>query len=252
LSFVATKGEYMTGLAEDHRQVPVRDLGPPAVARHPFRRALAVTAIAYAVLTAAMLGIGFLLTDLLDGSVGRWDEHVNRAFVHQRTGTWNDVTKVATSSLNTEPVVVAVVVLVAVFALLRWWREAAAIAIAMTLEITVFLSTTFAVGRPRPSVPRLNDTPATSSFPSGHTAAATVLFTTIAVIVAWHTERRTVRAVAWIAAALAIVAVAVGRVYRGLHHPTDVIAGVVLGVACVIAALWAVRAAYREAGAAPR
>jgi membrane-associated phospholipid phosphatase len=242
----------MTDVAEERRQFPARDLGTPTVPRHPVRRALALTAMAYAVITVAMLGIGFLLTDVLDGSVGRWDEHVNRAFVHQRTGTWNDVTRVATSLLNTEPVVVAVVVLVAVFALLRWWREASVIAIAMTLEITVFLSTTFAVDRPRPSVPRLNETPATSSFPSGHTAAATVLFTALAVIVTWHTERRILRMVAWTGAALAIVAVAVGRVYRGLHHPTDVMAGVVLGVACVIAAVWAVRAAYREAGAAPR
>ncbi len=242
----------MTDVAEEHREASVRDVRAQTAAQHPVRRALAVTGIAYAVLTATMLAIGFLLTDALDGSVGRWDEHVNRAFVHHRTGSWNDITKVATSSLNTEPVVVAIVLLVACYALLRWWREAAVIAIAMTLEITVFLSTTFAVGRPRPAVPRLNETPATSSFPSGHTAAATVLFTVLAVIVAWHTERRTVRTIVWITAAVAIVAVAVGRVYRGLHHPTDVLAGVVLGVACVLAALWAVRAAYREAGAATR
>jgi membrane-associated phospholipid phosphatase len=242
----------MTDVAEERRQFPACDPGPPTVSRHPVRRALASTAMAYAVLTVTMLAIGFLLTDVLDGSVGRWDEHVNRAFIHQRTGAWNDVTQVATSLLNTEPVVAAVVVLVAMFALLRWWREASVIAIAMTLEVTVCLSTTFAVDRPRPSVPRLNETPATSSFPSGHTAAATVLFTALAVIVTWHTERPNLRMVAWSGAALAIVAVAVGRVYRGLHHPTDVIAGVVLGVACVIAAVWAVRAAYREAGTAPR
>jgi membrane-associated phospholipid phosphatase len=242
----------MIDVAEDPRQVPTRDAHTPTSDRHPVRRALTVTAIAYLVLTATMLAIGFLLTDLLDGSVGRWDERVNRAFVHQRTGSWNGVTKVATSALNTEPVVIAVVVLVACLALFRWWREASVIAIAMTLEITVFLSTTFAVGRPRPAVPRLNETPATSSFPSGHTAAATVLFTAVALIVTWHTQRHIGRIVAWTIAAVAIVAVAVGRVYRGLHHPTDVIAGVALGVACVIAAMWAVRAANREAGAASR
>ncbi len=240
----------MTDVAEEPRQASVRDVPALPVDRHPVHRALTVMAIAYAVLTATMLAVGFLLTDALDGSVGRWDEHVNRAFVHQRTGTWNDVTKVATSALNTEPVVVAVVLLVAGFALFRWWREASVVAIAMTLEITVFLSTTFVVARPRPGVPRLNETPATSSFPSGHTAAATVLFTTLAVIVTWRTAHRTVRIVTWVGAVLAIVAVAVGRVYRGLHHPTDVVAGVVLGVGCVVAAMWAVRAASREAGAA--
>src|SRR5437879_2939331 len=242
----------MIDVAEDHRQVSARDLHTSTAARHPVRRVLAMTAIAYAALTATMLAIGFLLTDVLDGSVGRWDERVNRAFVQQRTGSWNGVTKVATSALNTEPVVIAIVVLVACFALLRWWREASVIAIAMTLEISVFLSTTFAVGRPRPAVTRLNETPATSSFPSGHTAAATVLFTAVAVIVTWHTQHRVVRILAWTIAAIAIVSVAVGRVYRGLHHPTDVIAGVALGAACVIAAIWAVRAAHRQTGAAPR
>jgi undecaprenyl-diphosphatase len=236
----------MTNVAEDQRD-SADAARAQAAPGHPVRRALSVTAVAYAVLTAAMLGIGFLLTDALDGSVGRWDEHVNRSFVDHRTGTWNAVTKIATSALNTEPVVAVVVLLVAGFALLRWWREAALIAIAMTLEITVFLSTTFSVGRPRPAVPRLNETPATSSFPSGHTAAATVLLVALAVIVTWHTPRRPARIVAWTVAVLVIVAVAVGRVYRGLHHPTDVFAGIALGVACVIAAVWAVHAASRAA-----
>jgi undecaprenyl-diphosphatase len=242
----------MIEVAEDSGQVSVRDAHLSAPHGHPLRQALAVVAIAYAALTATMLAIGFLLTDVLDGSVGRWDEHANRAFIHERTGFWNASTKVATSALNTAPVIIAIVLLVACFALLRWWREASVIAIAMVLEITVFLSTTFAVGRPRPAVPRLNATPATSSFPSGHTAAATVLFTAVALIVTWHARHRAIPVVVWTIAALAIAAVGVGRVYRGLHHPTDVIAGVALGVACVCAAVWAVRAADRGARAAPR
>ena len=94
--------------------------------------------------------------------------------------------------------------------------------------------------------------PASRSFPSGHTAAATVLFTAIAMIVTWRARHRAIPVVVWTIAVLAIVAVGVGRVYRGLHHPTDVIAGAALGVACVCAAIWAVRAADRGACAAPR
>ncbi len=242
----------MTDIAEDRVYASAQDARRQEQAGHPVLRALSVTAVAYAVLTVTMLGIGFLLTDVLDGSVGRWDERINRSFVHQRTGTWNEVTKVATSALNTAPVVAAIVLIVVCFALLRWWREAALIAIAMTLEITVFLSTTFPVGRPRPGVPRLNETPATYSFPSGHTAAATVLFTALAVIVTWRTEHRTARIAAWTIAIVVIVAVAIGRVYRGLHHPTDVIAGVVLGIGCVVAAMAAVRAGFREPADARR
>ena len=83
----------------------------------------------------------------------------------------------------------------------------------------------------------------TSSFPSGHTAAATVLCVALATIITWHTQRTVLRVVAWTVAIVIVIAVAVARVYRGLHHPTDVAAGVLLGVACVIAAVIAVRAA---------
>ena len=68
----------------------------------------------------------------------------------------------------------------------RWrrrWQRGRVPDLALLIEITVFLSVTFVVGAASPDVVRLNSTPATSSFPSGHTAAATVLFVGIAVIV---------------------------------------------------------------------
>ena len=137
--------------------------------QHPFRSALMVTFIGYVVLAALMLGIGFLLTHALDGTVGSWDRHVSEHFARHRTSGWNDITKVATAAVNTLPVVVVAAVVVGLLALRRRWREAAFLTIALFLEITVFLSVTFVVDRPRPDVPRLNSTPATSSFPSGHT-----------------------------------------------------------------------------------
>ena len=38
-------------------------------------------------LTGVLFAIGFLLTHALDGSVGRWDQHVNEYFERRRTGT---------------------------------------------------------------------------------------------------------------------------------------------------------------------
>jgi membrane-associated phospholipid phosphatase len=93
---------------------------------------------------------------------------------------------VATSFVNTLPAIVVATVVDVFLALRRRWREA--VLLALTLEITVFLSVTFVVDRPRPTVPRLNATPSTGSFPSGHTATATVLFVGIAFIVACCTR----------------------------------------------------------------
>jgi membrane-associated phospholipid phosphatase len=53
--------------------------------------------------------------------------------------------------------------------------------------------------------------------------------------------------------ALAIPAlVALSRMYRGMHHPTDVLAAVLVGIGCLVVAVAAARAAdaaVRERGA---
>jgi membrane-associated phospholipid phosphatase len=219
----------------------------PDAKPHPARATLLRMLAGYAVLTVVMLGVGMLLTHALAGSVGRWDDRMNRHFAAHRTPTWNDITSVATAALNTVPVVAAAVVLVGFLALRKHWREAVFLILALLLEITVFLSVTFIVARPRPSVHRLNSTPATSSFPSGHTAAATVLFVGLVIIVTCRTHSWFARAFSVALALLAVITVGFGRVYRGLHHPTDVVAGGLFGLACLFIAAIAVRAGSVEA-----
>jgi membrane-associated phospholipid phosphatase len=65
------------------------------------------------------------------------------------------------------------------------------------------------------------------SFPSGHTAAATLTFTVLAVCVAAFARHRAVRILGGLIAGLAIAATAFSRVELGVHWTTDVIASVV-------------------------
>lgn len=200
--------------------------------------------VGYAVLTIVMFGAGFMLTYVLDASVGHWDQSANEWLASRRTSFWDDITGLATAAVNTMPVIAAAIGLTVLLGFRHRWREATFVVLALTLEVAVFLSVTFAVGRPRPDVIRLNATPTTDSFPSGHAAAATVLLIGITIVVFSFTGKRAVRALCLATAILFICLVAFGRVYRGMHHPTDVGVGVLLGLACLCvsgyatAALW--------------
>jgi membrane-associated phospholipid phosphatase len=214
----------------------------PDAPTHGIRHGLSVAAVGYLLLVVVMLGIGMALTHPLDHTVGRWDESVNRWFALHRTPLWNSVTQVATWLVDTVPAIAIAFVITTVLALRHRWREAAMLVLALALELAVFLSVTWVVARPRPDVVRLNNSPSTSSFPSGHTAAATVLFAGLAIIITCCTPNTVLRISAFLFAVAAAFLVGFGRVYRGMHHPTDVLAGALLGVGCLLVAVLVVRA----------
>jgi membrane-associated phospholipid phosphatase len=234
---MSTTSERRHSILEPNAPESRTTIGPG----HPFRAALLVVAVGYAVLAITLLGIGLALTHPLNGTVGQWDEHVNRYFAEHRTAPWNSITQVATAALDTLPVILFAAVTAGFLALRKRLREAAFLILALVVEITVFLPVTFIVDRPRPAVPRMNMTPATSSFPSGHTAAATVLFFGIALIIAVCTTAVAARVVSTVVAVGLAALVGFARVYRGLHHPSDVFVGFLFGLSCLAIAALAVR-----------
>ena len=108
-------------------------------------------------------------------------------------------------------------------------RSAIAPAAVLALETACFVASAALVGRPRPErVWRPEQPHATSSFPSGHTAAAFALHGTLADLL----DSRGVRDARLLGPLLRYGvpgAIAFSRVYRGQHHVSDVVAGAVLG-----------------------
>jgi membrane-associated phospholipid phosphatase len=88
---------------------------------------------------------------------------------------------------------------------------------------------TATVHRPRPPVVRLDVAPPTSSYPSGHTAAAVALYGCIAILVFWIYSRRPATRVAVVVLCCIPVVVGMSRLYRGMHYPSDVLAGALTG-----------------------
>ena len=125
----------------------------------------------------------------------------------------------------------------------KHWRQIGFLACALTLEFTVFLLSTLLVDRMRPQVPRLDVTPPTSSYPSGHTAAAIALYVGLAIVI-WSLVRSTaIRTIAWTSRSPCPIFVGISRLYRGMHHLTDVLASVLLGCGALLFALLATRSA---------
>ena len=109
----------------------------------------------------------------------------------------------------------------------------------MTGQAVIFLITTMLIDRDRPPVRHLDDSPPTSSFPSGHTAAATAYYLGTALIIAWHTRHVWLR---WLVVGVGVlipITVASCRMYRGMHYPTDTATSFLLGLALLAIAFHA-------------
>jgi membrane-associated phospholipid phosphatase len=229
--------------ADGRRRTRRRPQIPGVLVAHPAIAVLPVITVWFLVLAVTMIGSGLLVTHLVaHGRIGHWDEHVNSWFAHHRAHTWNSVSADFTLLANTLGVVVVAAVTTVVLLIRRWGRFALLLVIGLAIELAVFLSTTYLVGRPRPDVERLGSTPSTFSWPSGHVAATLVLYCGIALLVTRATHWRVPRIAAWVIAVALTVSVALSRVYRGEHHPTDAIAGAVLGVGALWAAVLVIRA----------
>jgi membrane-associated phospholipid phosphatase len=132
------------------------------------------------------------------------------------------------------PVVVDVVAAVVVVGLLvvRWWHAAVVVALARGGELACESTVKVLVARPRPALVHPVASASGYSFPSGHAGGSAAVYGALTLVVlAWVARRARLMLATGIA--LLVGAVAVSRVLLGVHYPSDVAAGVALGLAWV-------------------
>jgi undecaprenyl-diphosphatase len=198
-----------------------------------YGRIAAGVVVVWLLIVGVITGIGKLIMithngngDLLgDRTIPRW-------FLARRTPSLNGWSlDVSNLGATQDILIVSVVACVVFLAVTRRWRPVIFIAVVMFGELGAFLIIEEIVKRPRPAVPHLDSGLPTSAFPSGHMAATTCLYVAIAILVIGH-ARGWWRYLFLIPAIVMPVAIATARMYRGEHHPTDILASV------LFAALW--------------
>lgn len=208
--------------------VPVTASGPAGRDDRPVGVAARMLGC-WVLILALLVGIGLLVTGpLRDVWPLSAEDSVNRSLAAHRTPgatTWS----LWFSALGNTSTIVP---LCAVFVLalrvgLRRWREAVFVATSTIGQSLVFLFTTLVIDRSRPDVPKLDESPPTSSFPSGHTSAATALYLSLAIVVHRTVPHVWLRRSLIVLLALLPLCVLTGRLYRGMHHPSDVTASLV-------------------------
>lgn len=204
--------------------------------------ALAGAAIAWVFTFGALVVVGLPLARYHDGNGNvLWDTTIPHWFAANRSDVLGHVTIVGSEVGNTHAILAIGLVIGAVsLAAIRRWRPVVFLLAVMFGELTLFLASAAIVGRARPDVENMDGPMPTSSFPSGHVAATILIWATAAVLFMPRTRAWW----RWVLLALAIAMplwVAVSRMYRGMHHPTDIVGSMLLSALWLCAVYWLVK-----------
>jgi undecaprenyl-diphosphatase len=203
-------------------------------------RIAASTVVAWVLIFGAVTGLGELIVKYGGGNT-LGDHTIPHYLAAHRTNGLNGDSSFWSDAGNTHAILAVGLVAGAVaLAVIRRWRPVVFLLVLMLGELTLFLASAAVVGRDRPDVAHLDNHLPTSSYPSGHVAATICLYTGIALLVMPRT-RAWWRWLFLVPAVLMPLLVIASRMYRGMHHPTDVLGSLVLAAAWLAATYFAIR-----------
>jgi membrane-associated phospholipid phosphatase len=229
---------------------PAERLGDRMQRIHPLLVSWIVANVGAVLLAILMIGLGFFVTKVLlrSEAVADADAWLPRWLEDERTPFLNDASYIA-SMLSDRPVLIPLVgIVVLSFVLRKRWRLGSYFLQAILAEVLTYGLVTRFIERPRPEpVEQLDTFNLLHSFPSGHVAASVAIYGSLGLLLAAHFKDIRVRVAMWTIAVGFVLVVGTSRVYRGEHHPIDVLGGVLMGIGAVCVALFAARTARRVA-----
>ncbi|MFK3980713.1 phosphatase PAP2 family protein [Micromonospora sp. NPDC050397] len=228
------RGRPAPALTEGLEPEARHDLRPAPARERLLPHPLAGTAelvTGWVLVFGALYGFGMLVSyHAGDTFVATLDTEVPRWFEAHRTETLDRISYGWSKAGDTHAILlVSLIFCPLLLAVWRRWRPVLFVALTMFGELGLFLASARAVDRPRPAVAHLDGQLPTASFPSGHIAATMCLYLAIAVLVLPRSDRWW-RWLTVVAAVVMPLGVALSRMYRGMHHPSDFAGAILLTV----------------------
>lgn len=178
-----------------------------------------------------LLAIMKLASEIAEGETTAFDVAVLRALRDvARPGTALTSTMLGITHLGDTVTLTALVLVVAGF-LLTARRHGMALFLILAASVGTLLVQLLKhlIDRPRPEVVAHWTSFASASFPSGHAANSAIIYLTLAVLIARSVTSRALRIYVVAVAMLLSFLIGLSRLYLGVHWPTDVLSGWILG-----------------------
>ena len=189
------------------------------------------------VVAGALVALGgtFLFAELAghvtSGATQQFDDRVLR-WIHAHRVEALERVMLEITFLGTGSVVITMVAVSALFLWLTRHKYSALLLLVATVG-GILLNNLLKVGfgRPRPQIFDWGTEVVSLSFPSGHAMSSAVVYSSVAYLAARLQRRRLHRVLTLLAAVLLIALISMSRLYLGVHYPSDVLAGVIIGLA---------------------
>lgn len=185
----------------------------------------------------AFLVVGWALGELAKSTTTSSDLDAVRDLAGERTSLLTGAAHVL-SFIGSGYVVYGLTLILGIVFYRRGWPEAAVALAVSTVGAAVLANVDkVLVGRARPPVEHLEHV-VSESFPSGHSTQASAFYGALLLIFLACRPTRPAAATATVATAVLVAAIALSRVYLGVHYPSDTIGGVLLGASWSMWVCW--------------
>jgi undecaprenyl-diphosphatase len=221
----------------------------------PKERTELVFLIGGLILVVLLLGFAQLSGEVVEGQTQRIDDQILRSLRRADDPStpigpkWLQLAALDITALGSGTVLGLAVAAISGLLLLQGMSRTAAFVAAASVGGWILngsLKELFQRSRPE-VVPHLRDV-YSLSFPSGHAMTSAVVYLTLGALLMRIAERRATKIYCMSAAALVTFLVGSSRIYLGVHYPTDVLAGWLIGLSWALFCWLVERALERRAG----